>query len=100
MPEARKIPIAGSDITLDDVKTIVESIVQRHENFPDEDIRVTIGLVLCNIGDRFATIECTNGEWSGLKSDIAPGEGVPQCPNGHSLYQGVGLKLGWLPSNT
>ena len=100
MPEARKIPVAGNDLTLDDVTTIVEAIVKRHENFPDEDIQVTIGLVLCNIGDRFAIVECTNGEWSGLKENIPPTDGVPQCPNGHSLFQGTGLKLGWLPGDT
>jgi len=91
---------AGKALTIEDAAEIVEAIRKRHANFPDEPIDMTSMLVLLNIGDRYAGVQCMNPEhnWTGIKKDIPKGEGVPTCPNGHVIMQTGGLVIGWLPT--
>lgn len=91
-----RIPAPGDRVNMGDLEEIVEAIVQRGKNFPDEPGAMTIGLVLMNIGDRFTPVVCRHGEWMGIKKDLQKGDGVPTCPNGHVLTEGKGLKLGWI----
>lgn len=90
---------AGKVLTMDDVQEILDAVETRKRNFPDEPIEMTWALVLFNIGDRYASVSCINGEWKGIKKDIPRNTGmhIPVCPNGHPLTQGIGLQLGWLP---
>jgi hypothetical protein len=90
-----KNPKAGDKLSMEDVEQIAGAIKTRRENFPDEPFEMTVALVLYNIGDRYSPVECIEQEWTGVKQDIPRGEGVPKCPNGHVLTQGLGLKLGW-----
>lgn len=89
---------AGKALSIEDVEEILEAMEARHQNFPKEPFDMTLMLVLLNIGDRYSKVSCVDGEWSGQKKDVnrSSGEGIPQCPNGHSLVQDSGLKLGWL----
>ena len=89
------IPQAGNTLTIADVEQIAGAIKTRRKNFPDEPLEMTVALVLLNIGDRYAPVQCIEQEWTGLKQDIPKGEGVPKCPNGHVMTQGPGLSLGW-----
>ena len=93
------IPKAGEALKMEDVTMIAEAVKARQMNFPDEPIELTVLLVLVNIGDRYSPVTCTSGEWEGIKTDVPKGNDpndLPVCPNGHALYQGAGLKLGWL----
>ena len=89
-------PEAGQPLTIEDLDMILEAVAVRHNNFPNEPMAMTFMLVMFNIGDRFSPVECTNGEWSGLKKDVGRTGDLPTCPDGHPLTQGPGLKLGWL----
>lgn len=82
----------------EDYEGIVELIEHRQMAFEDkEDLRTSILVVLLNFGNRFATVDCMMGEWSGLKSDlISVDGGVPKCPNGHVCFEGPGYKLAWV----
>lgn len=91
-----QVPKAGKALDLDDVEMLISAIADRRENFPDEPGAVTIMVVLLNIGDRFAPVECLEKEWTGVKQDIPSGDGIPKCPNGHVLFQRPGLCLGWV----
>lgn len=90
------IPKAGDLFTKEDFDILVKALQKRMENFPEENFVLTLGLVLFNIGDRYAPVTCIEQEWKGLKRDIPPGEGIPKCPNGHPLIQGNPLRLGWM----
>ena len=63
-----------------------------------DDVRMAVMTALFNAGAGFAPVACIGGEWSGLKSDLAPGPGIPTCPSGHVLTQGRGLRLAWVPA--
>lgn len=91
-----RVPKPGDEFTTEDFEMVIDAIKQRQINFPDESTTLTLGLVLFNIGDRFARVECIEQEWTGFKKDIPKGDGVPKCPNGHVLMQGRGLSLGWI----
>ena len=91
-----RIPKAGDPFTKADFDMIMDAVNYRQQKFPEENIVLSLALVMFNIGDRFAPVTCIEQEWKGLKRDIPPGEGVPKCPNGHVLMQGNGLKLGWM----
>ena len=91
-----KIPEVGTALDFDELDMIASAIMNRQERAPAEPIEVSIALVLANIGSRYAPVQCAEQEWTGLKADIPPGDGIPKCPNGHVLYEGYGLKLGWV----
>lgn len=91
-----RIPKAGDEFNREDFDMLLKAIEQRKDNFPDEPPTMTMALVMFNIGDRFSPVECVEQEWTGIKSDVPKGEGVPKCPNGHVLMQGRGLRLGWI----
>lgn len=92
----KRIPKAGDQFTTDDFDMVLEAYEQRQRNFPNEPASFTFALVLFNIGDRFTPVECIEQEWAGLKKDVPKSDGVPKCPNGHVLVQGLPLKLGWI----
>ena len=91
-----RIPKAGDILNGDDFDMIMEAVATRHNNFPDEPITITMGLVFSNIGDRFSPVTCIEQEWEDVKMNVSKGEGSPTCPNGHPLEVGPGLKLGWV----
>lgn len=100
MPDHR-IPESGDVLSASDVELIFQAINDRHQKHPDEPMMLTAVLVMLNIGDRFAKVECTEQEncrWTGIKQDLmgenSPG-GIPKCPNGHPLFQEPGLRLTW-----
>lgn len=93
------MPKAGDVLKIEDIEEILEAVEMRQRNFPDEPRDMTFMLVMLNIGDRYAKVDCIKGEWVGqLKKDIPRRRdgGLPLCPNGHPLTQSGGLKLGWL----
>lgn len=90
------IPVAGNALKVEDFELIIEAITRRQQKFRQESLRLSIGVVLANVGDRFAPAQCIKGEWSGIKADLEPTTDIPKCPNGHVLMQGEGLKLGWV----
>lgn len=93
------MPAAGKAVTIKDIEEILEAVEARQNNFPDEPRDMTFMLVMLNIGDRYASVTCINGEWVGKKKDIPKPldeSGIPKCPDGHPLTQGAGLKLGWI----
>lgn len=103
MSTPSQIPKAGDQLTINDVEMILEALQLRNNNFPNEPGEMTLGIVLLNIGDRFAPVSCVAGEWEGIKQDIPKSENpedLPMCPNGHVLTQGPGLKLGWIEDDT
>lgn len=89
-------PEAGKPFTTEDFEMVLQAVKARQENFPDEALIMSIGLVIFNIGERFSVVTCIEQEWSDLKMNIPPGEGEPKCPNGHTLTKGPPLVLGWL----
>lgn len=95
MPDDIHIPEAGDALKVEDLNLIVDKIVKRQELYPNESIKVSVGVVLFNIGDMFAPIHCIKGEWRGIKANLIPDGDIPKCPNGHVLLQGDGLRLGW-----
>ena len=91
------IPKAGEPLTVPHFDMIMEAVAQRRVNFPDEPPILSMASVLFNIGDRFAPVTCQELEWEGYIQDVDKGEGVPRCPNGHTLVKkNPGLRLGWL----
>lgn len=91
------MPEAGKPLDIRDVYEIFEAVETRQKNFPGEPMSMTFLLILLNIGDRYSTVVCTQGEWTSIKKEIPKGEGIPTCPNGHPLTQTDGLTIGWLP---
>lgn len=96
MAEEMTVPKPGDKLQIEHVEMILRAVGKRQENFPEDDPAVSFLLVMLNIGERYAPVQCVGGEWKGLKQDIPPGNGVPKCPNEHVLTQDKGLTLGWL----
>lgn len=94
-------PNIGTPLTLDDCEIIFEAFEARQRNWPDEPLIMSLALVLINIGDRYASVRCTGGEWEGLLKDVPKkkGSNTPTCPVGHSLVKKQSLKLGWVVSD-
>lgn len=91
-----QVPEPGTPIKMEDISMIIEAIVDRQRRFREESLRITIGVVLANIGEGFAPVSCINGEWTGIKADLESDGDIPKCPNGHVLLQGPGMQLGWV----
>ena len=90
MPKlGHKLEGAGMDM-------VIQAFLKRRENYPDEDISLTLGLILSAIGTRFDPLRCVEKEWRGYKKDIPPGTTNPTCPNGHDLIAERGVTLGWV----
>jgi hypothetical protein len=77
--------------TLDDLANVVDSVQHRLDN--GDDLQTSIGVVLFNYGDRFATATCIAGEWTGEKHELPRTSGIPLCPNRHPLTQTAGKTL-------
>lgn len=90
-------PAHGQALSIDDIEMLAEAIQDRQRKFKDEAYIMSFALVLMNVGDRYAPVVCSEGEWTGLKKDIPRTKGQPACPSGHSLkLTGPGLTIGWL----
>lgn len=96
MPDIRE---PGDSITADDVTIIMETFRYRQKNFPGESEDISMRVVLLNVGDGMAPVECVNGEFSGLKRDISMTGTFPKCPNNHVMLEGKGVKLGWVSAD-
>ena len=94
------MPKIGESLTIKDISEIIQAFEARRVNFPEETDEFTWTVVMLNIGDRYSEVECMHGEWKGIKKDIAKGEGIPTCPNGHVLSQKSIVQLGWVSSTT
>jgi hypothetical protein len=86
-------------LTLEQADQIAELIQYRQDNFEGEDLTTSILVVLLNYGDGATPVKCIQGEFTGIKSDLPPGEGIPLCPAGHPLFEtGPGMALGLVPA--
>lgn len=91
------MPQAGKHLTIEDVEMLLAAVRKRKENFPTEPEDITWLLVLLNVGDRYTSVTCIEGEWVGKKHEIPKTEGFPKCPNGHPLTQSSSrLSVGWV----
>jgi hypothetical protein len=90
------MPEVGKGLSIEDVEMLLNALETRSTNFPEESFDLTFALVMLNIGQRFTSVSCINGEWVGQKKDVPKGDDVPKCPNGHVLMEGVGIQLGWI----
>ena len=91
------IPQAGETLEGPGLELILNAVERRQKNFPDEPLKVTLALILMNIGDRFTPLRCTEGEWKGYKWDISSSNDGLTCPNGHSIEKERTIALGWVP---
>lgn len=73
-------------INADDIEEITNKIGIRQGNL-DEDLMVSIGVVLMNYGDKYVEVTCVMQEWRGTKGMFPPHVSIPVCPNGHSLLE-------------
>ena len=95
------MPTAGQSLKIEDVQMILDAVQARKNNFPQEPDDITWTLVLLNIGERYRSVACIEGEWVGKKQDIPKPEmgAIPTCPNGHPLLQAEnGITIGWVTS--
>lgn len=72
---------------IEHAEAIANKIERRYDQF-DEPLRQSIMVVLFGYGDEYTRVECTQGEWSGIKRHaVAIDGGLPHCPNGHPLFE-------------
>lgn len=84
-------------LTIDQAKDIADLIAYRQASFANETLETSIMVALLNAGDRFTSVACVAGEWTGTKGDLQRGAGIPKCPNGHVLLEGDQRKrLGYI----
>lgn len=76
-----------SALSVHQANDIFERIAARRERFADEDEHTSFMVVLLNYGDHLTAVSCIGGEWSGVKADLTPRDGVPLCPFGHPLME-------------
>lgn len=85
-------------LKVEDGQAIYEAFRSRRERWADEDEFTALMVVLFNFGDRLTGVSCTAGEWSGVKGDLPPRDGIPLCPNGHPLFESPNRwRLGMVP---
>ena len=82
-------------LSADTANDIANKIQKRQDRFSDEDFYTSIMVVLLNYGESSVRVGCTGSErWMGTKNELTPREGIPLCPNGHSLVEfGGGHRL-------
>jgi len=84
-------------LKVQEAEAIAASILWRQDHWEGESLRQSIMVVLINYGDKYTEVECTQGEWSGVKGDLESDGGLPHCPNGHPLFESPKRKrLGWV----
>jgi hypothetical protein len=74
------------ELSLTDMMNIAH-VVQLRQMTMDETLEQSIVTTLVLYGQKFVPVSCIGGEWSGLKQDLPPTEGIPKCPNGHVLME-------------
>ena len=86
--------MSTTTISVSDIEAITRAIETRQTNF-GEELHWSVGVVLMNYGDRFTSVSCIGGEWSGNKAEIIrrTATGLPLCPDGHPLMEGAGRKV-------
>lgn len=68
-------------LTNEMIATIHTRIVQRQERYPEEDLLMSLGVVLCWYGDERTVAHCVRGDWSGPKGEMGrTPSGLPACP--------------------
>lgn len=93
------MPAAGNPLSIKDIEEILTAVTTRQANFPDEPVPITWALILSNIGERYRSVGCIEGEWVGKKRDVPKPEAgrSPACPNGHPLVEAKnGITIGWV----
>ena len=79
-----------------EVSEITDKILKRQEKF-DEDLMMSVGIVIMNYGDSEVRVQCTGKEWRGTKGQLQEqkDDSIPLCPNGHPLFEtSVAPRLG------
>lgn len=95
------MPKPGAPLMEDDFNDLTQAYATRRRNFPNEKIEMSLGLILFNLGERYATVVCdtlhsNNRFWMSLKKDVVV-NGVPVCPMGHRLQVvKKGMRLAWV----
>ena len=86
-------------LSLEEAAEIANMIQMRRGRFPDEELETSVMMVLLNCGESSVRVGCTGSErWTGAKGELTPREGIPLCPNGHSLVEmGGGHRLALVP---
>lgn len=74
-------------LTLDQAANLAETYFTRRKRFPDEDETTAFLVVVLNHGDGLTAVSCVGEEWTGVKGDLVPRDGIPLCPNGHPLLE-------------
>ena len=74
-------------LKVQEAEGIAAAILWRQEHWEGESLRQSIMVVLFNYGGKYTKVECVAGEWSGIKGDLEPRNGVPHCPNGHVMFE-------------
>lgn len=93
-----RVPVAGEELSDLDIIALLSLMGEVKKKQPEITLAQTIGFVLANAGERYRYLVCQEGEWTSLKGDFESQKGLEKkCPQGHDIYQGVGLKLGWVP---
>lgn len=75
------------NLNAEDIEKISDSIQYRRDRFQEESFNMSVGVVLMNYGDRQVQVRCIGGEWTGIKGDLTPRDGIPLCPEGHPLVE-------------
>lgn len=73
-------------IGITEANIIVDKIMVRQAKF-NEELGMSIAVVLLNYGDGEVQVKCVGNEWAGSKKDLTPRNGIPLCPNGHPLFE-------------
>lgn len=89
-------PDIGAPLSTDDFDMILEALAERGSKNPEEPGAITLWLILTGIGERFRKVQCVEQEFECLKKDVP--ESLT-CPNGHTLHEGPGVTIGWVPTD-
>ena len=92
-----RVPKAGEPLNDLDIVGLLSLMGEVKKKQPTLELSQVIGFVLANAGERYRVLTCQEGEWSSLKGDFGKEKGAEaKCPQGHDIYIGVGLQLGWV----
>jgi len=85
-------------LSVTEAAEIAALVEYRQGQFADESLHTSVMMAVLNYGDKFVGVRCIRGEWSGVKGDLTPRDGVPLCPNGHVMIEiSAGLRLALVP---
>lgn len=88
----------SAPLTVDDARDLASRYLARRARWTEEDAETAFLVVVLNYGDHLTGVSCVGGEWTGIKGDLTPRDGIPLCPNGHPLLeQSTRMRLGLVP---